>query len=186
MEKVVDRAMGIILRPEETWVTIKDEETSVSQMFKEYLAILAIIPAVAGFLGAVFKTGFFNALVWGVLFYALSLGGVWIAAKVLSFLATNLRIEHDDLSVFKLVAYSYTAFFIAGIFFLIPPLNFLSIVGLYGFYLFYLGLSQLLECSKEEKFNFTVISMFAFALILVISFALAGLISGIEVPYLRV
>ena len=181
MEKVVDRVMGIILRPGEAWLSIKDEETSVSQLFSEYLIILAIIPAVAGFLGSVFKgANFFSSLVWGVLFYALSLAGVWVAAKVLSFLATNLKIEHNELTVFKLVAYSYTAFFVAGIFFLIPPLYWLSIVGLYGFYLLYLGISQLLECSQEEKFNFTIISIFALFLILLFTIVLAEYISGNE------
>ena len=187
MENLLKRVVGILLRPDETWAEIKEEQTTMYQIVGEYAAVLAAGPAIAGFLGSIFSgSNFFVSLLWGVLYYAFSLAGVWSITKVLNFLATNLNIEHDEVTILKLVAYSYTAFFISGIFFIIPPLYWLSVGGLYGFYLFYAGVFHLLECSKEEKLDFAVISMFAVALILILVFALAGIISGINVSYLKI
>jgi len=187
MDTIVERVLGILTRPEETWAAIKDEETSITQLFREYLVYLAACPAIAGFFGSLFKgSNFFISLIWMILFYIFSLVGVWVAAKILDFIATNLNISHDELTIFKLVTYSYTAFLLAGIFFIIPPLYWLSIFGLYGFYIYYLGLSQLIIFNKEEQFNFTIISVIAIAIVLILTFTLSGLFSGMSVTYLRI
>lgn len=186
MEKLVERVIGILFKTEETWAKIKEEETSATQLFKEYVAILAACPAIAGFLGSIFKgSNLFNSLLWGILFYLLSLAGVWVSVQIIRFLASNFKITHDELSIFKLIAYSYTAFFVSGIFFIIPRLYWLTILGLYGFYVYSLGLTYLLDCPKQEKFNFTIISVIAIIIILSLVFGLSGSISGIKVSYLK-
>jgi len=186
ISNLVDRAIAILLKPAETWIEIKTEETSIAKLFQEYLVVLAAIPAFAGFLGALFSGAFFfKALFWGILYYGLSLAGVWTASQIIKFLASNFKIASDEITIFKLVTYSYTAFFVAGIFFLIPPLHWLVIAGFYGFYLFILGFSHLLECPKDDKFTFIILSIVALVFTLALVFAVAGAISGIDVRYLK-
>ena len=48
---LVARVQAILLKPKEEWVKIKDEPTTVQQLFIPYAVILAAIPAVAQFLG---------------------------------------------------------------------------------------------------------------------------------------
>jgi MFS family permease len=184
IEQIVERVTGILLHPNETWDKIKQEQTSMEKLFKEYLAILAAAPAIAGFFGLVFRgENFFLSLSWGALFYVLSLLGIWLLSYAIKFLAENFKITHDELSILKLVAYSFTAFFVAGIFFIIPPLSWLSVLGLYGFYLYYTGISNLLKCPIEQKFNFTVISSFAIFIVLILIIKLADSIANVNILY---
>ena len=48
---LVARVQAILLKPKEEWVKIKDEPTTIQQLFVPYVVILAAIPAVAQFLG---------------------------------------------------------------------------------------------------------------------------------------
>jgi hypothetical protein len=185
IKKIVNRVQGVLFKPEATWDEIKIEQTSVMQIYKEYLIYLAAIPSVAGLLGALFKgTEFFTSLWWAVLFYLFSLGGVWLTVVLIKGIANNFKIANDQLAVQKLVSYAYTAFFVAGIFLLIPPLFWLSVSGLYGFYLYAIGVPKILDVPQNERVNFTVITIFAFIFVLILSFSLTALISGIDVSYL--
>ncbi len=186
-KKIVNRVQGVLLKPEATWNEISSEQTSVTLIYKEYLIFLAAIPAISGFLGAIFKgTAFFQALWWAILFYVFSLGGVWLSVVLVKSIANNFKIKNDQLAAQKLVSYAYTAFFVAGIFLLIPPLFWLVISGVYGFYLYALGVPKILDVPQQERVNFTVITIFAFIFVLILSFSLTALISGIEVSYLSI
>ena len=48
---IIKRVIGIITKPNSEWVTIKNESTTIADMFTKYVLILAAIPAIAGFLG---------------------------------------------------------------------------------------------------------------------------------------
>jgi hypothetical protein len=51
----------------------------------------------------------------------------------------------------KLSVYSHTPLWLAGIFLLIPGLNFLLILGLYGLYLMWVGLPTLMRVPNERS-----------------------------------
>ena len=48
---LVERAKEIILKPQETWEKIKGEETTIKELYTSYAGILALIPAIASFIG---------------------------------------------------------------------------------------------------------------------------------------
>ena len=184
-QNVLNRAQAVLFKPEETWDVIKVEQSSVQQIYREYLVLLAAIPAISGFLGALFKgANFFQSLFWAVLVYLFSLAGVWLSVALIKSIANNFKIAADKLEIQKLVSYAYTAFFVAGIFFLIPPLFWLSVTGIYGFYLYAVGVPRILSIPRNERLNFTVITIFALLFVLILSFSLTALISGINVSYL--
>jgi hypothetical protein len=52
MEKLVDRVKAILLTPQTEWPVIAREEGDTASLFTQYVAILALIPALAGFIGS--------------------------------------------------------------------------------------------------------------------------------------
>lgn len=187
MNDLIERLKAILLNPKTSWAGMRAEETTINKIYNEYFALLALIPSIAGFFGSIFKgNNFFRSLVWGTFYYVLSLVGVWCVVKIIEFLAKNFKLELDDLTIYKLVAHTYTPIFVAGVFFLIPPLSWLSISGLYGFYLFILGVTDLLTSNREEQFNFTIISLLSIVMVLIFVFVISELISGVNVTYLKI
>ncbi|HHM23942.1 MAG TPA: DUF1282 domain-containing protein [Bacteroidetes bacterium] len=136
--------------------------TTVGDLFRNYVMILAALPPLASFLGLwIFGRGgyhvpFFRGLVMAIVEYAITLLGVYIAAKVVDWLAPTFQARRDSLRAFKLVAYSYTPAFVIGIVNIIPALAPLGILGLYGFYLLYVGLPYLMECPPERALSYTI------------------------------
>jgi hypothetical protein len=62
----------------------------------------------------------------------------------------------------KLAAYSMTAELVAGIFYLIPSLSMLAIVGaLYSLYLFYVGLPTLMKSPADKTPAYAVVVIVA-------------------------
>lgn len=185
MVDIINRVKAIIFKPGTALEEIHTEEITEKDLFKNYLIVIAAVPAIAGFLGSLFAgENFFRALLWAVLFFGFSIAGVWAAAKVLNFFATSFKVEQDYLAFLKLSAYAFTPIFLACIFFLIPPIYVFSILGIYGFYIFWIGLPKLVDCPDEELFNFRFIGLIVMAVMMLVIFTLSALISGTTVYYL--
>jgi steroid 5-alpha reductase family enzyme len=58
----------------------------------------------------------------------------------------------------QLVAYSYTAVWVAGIFNILPSLSILGILGLYSIYLFYLGLPVMKKTPEDKRISYMIVS----------------------------
>jgi hypothetical protein len=187
MRNLIHKVKAILLRPGKAWDEIKMETTTEKEIFYGYLILIAAIPAVAGFFGSLFDgENFFRALLWAVLFFGFSITGVWAAAKVLTFFAPNFKADQNYMAFLKLTTYAFTPIFLACIFFLIPPIYGFSILGIYGFYLFWTGLPKLINCPQEELFNFRFIGIIVIAITILVIFTLSALISGTSVYYLSI
>jgi len=187
MLTVINRVKSILFKPNSAFDEIKVEAVTENELFTEYLIFVAAVPVIAGFLGSLFDgENFFRALLWSVLFFGFSIAGVWATAKVLSFFAPSFKVEQDYIAFLKLSAYAFTPIFLACIFFLIPPIYGFSILGIYGFYLFWTGLPRLVNCPQEELFNFRFIGLIVIAITILVIFILSALISGTSVYYLSI
>jgi len=133
-----------LLKPRETWAEIKEETTTVSDIFKEYVMVVAAVPVIAGFLGkwilgisipfwGHYRTPFLRGLTGAIVQYVLTLVGVFVAAKVVEMPAPSFQAKKDSVAAFKVVAYSMTAAWVIGIVTIIPDLSPLTILGLYSF-----------------------------------------------------
>ena len=188
---IIERAKAILLKPKDTWGVIKEETTTVNEILMNYVIILAAIPVVAGLLGNFifgvgvpfygrYRPGFFSGIVWAVVNYILSIVLVIVAAKIVEALAPTFQAKKDNLSAFKVVAYSMTVFWVAGILMIIPDLGPLAmIISLYGFYLLYLGLPYLMECPSDKALGYTIVSVIVIIVIYIIIGAITGAIIGI-------
>jgi hypothetical protein len=165
---IVRRIQDILLRPNDTWPTIAAEPTDVGTVYRQYLLILAAIPAVAGFVGmSLIGIGFFGlhmqvpllaGLSSALLRYLLTLAMIYVLALVVDGLAASFGGTRDRQKAFKLVAYAATAGLVGGIFSLIPSLAILGLVAsLYSIYLFYVGLPVLMNCPRDKALAYTAV-----------------------------
>jgi hypothetical protein len=183
---LVARVQAILLKPKEEWVKIKDEPTTIQQLFIPYAVILAAIPAVAQFLGTALFLGFripggggswtARAFFYAIFSFIMSLVVVYALGFIINALAPNFSSTQDLPRAMKLAVYSMTPAWIMGIFNLIPALGILSVLGsLYGLYILYLGFSTpVMGTPKEKVTGYFVVSL----VIAVVLMAVVGLILG--------
>lgn len=167
---LVERAKAIVLDPRSVWPTIEREPGDTSYLFTNYVAIFALIPAVCGFLGnwlIAGRMGFFGGLFGAIIGYVLTFVVIYIVAMIVDLLAPTFNGQRNFQSALKLVVYSYTPAWLAGIFLLIPGLSFLSILGLYSIYVLWTGIPPMMKSPPERTLVY-VLAIVACAIVLAI------------------
>src|SRR6185437_2558435 len=107
-----------------------------------------------------YRTPLLWSIVGAVVGYALALAAVYVMALVIDALAPGFDGRKDRLSAFKLVAYSGTPGYLAGVFLLFMPLVPLAIlVSLYGVYLLYLGLPKLMRNPADKTVVYLIVAV---------------------------
>ena len=189
--KFKSRVKSILLSPKDALTAVKSEEMSIADFMKEYVVILAAIPAVAQFIGlalvghSVFgRRNFIGTLFYAALLYILSLVSVFVYSKIIGALAPSFGATKNDLNAFKLTVYSWTPSFVAGIFYIIPMLQVLAMLGsLYGIYVLYKGLPILMENPEGKTIAYTFVSLIVgFILWVVIGSIATEIALGSAVP----
>ncbi|MBC8186206.1 YIP1 family protein [candidate division KSB1 bacterium] len=184
MKKVMEKIKSIYLSPATFWDEVKTEQTTESAVIKDYFVFIAALPALAGFIGALFiGENFFRSIVWAVLFFGCAVAGIFLFSKIIMFLGKSFDIKNDELNIFKLAAYTFTPILLAGVFFIIPVIYWLSIVGVYGFYFYWIGFQKIVICTEEEKFNFFFISLIVLIILTMLIYLLPAVISGAAVYF---
>jgi hypothetical protein len=159
MEKLFERVKAILLTPQTEWPVVAREPDDTSALFTQYVAILALIPALSGFIGGSLIGGYtpiVAGLIGAVVSYLLTFVTVFLVAMIVDALAPTFGGERNLQNALKLTVYSYTPAWLAGIFFLIPGLSFLTILGLYGLYLLWLGLPPLMQAPRDKALPYAV------------------------------
>jgi len=189
---LVERAKNILITPKTEWVVIKNEESTTADLFTKYAMILALIPVIATFIGqslvgismgpfGSFKIPVINGLIYAVVYYILSLAGVYLIAFIIDALAPSFGSTKNMSASLKVAVYSYTAAWIAGIFGIIPILGILGILGLYSLYLMYLGL-QIVKVTPQDKLIGYLIVVIIIAI--VIYFVIGMIVAAVALPSL--
>src|SRR5947209_12363830 len=129
---LVARAKSILTTPRTEWPIIAGESTGTADLYGGYVAPLAAIPPVAAIVGNLLfggGLGFLESIAIAVVGFAMALVGVYVLGLIASKIAPSFGGKDDLVQGLKLVAYAYTAAWIAGIFGLIPALALLSVLG---------------------------------------------------------
>jgi len=133
----------------------------MSDLFINYVAILAALPEVAHLIGQSFigeaRVPIASGLLRAVISYVVSIAMVYIIAGVINLLVPRFGGEKNFSNALKLSVYSHTPLWLAGVFLLIPGLNFLLILGVYGFYLLWVGLPMLMRVPNDRAFSYAVV-----------------------------
>lgn len=165
---LVQRVQAILLKPRETWPEIEAEASDTASIYKNYLMILAAIPAVASFIGMTLigvggfgitvKLPLLTGLVQMLVSYVLSLVMIYVLALITDALAPTFGGQKNPLNALKLVAYASTAGMVGGIFGIIPWLGLLGLLAaLYSLYLIYIGLPVLMKNPPEKSLGYTAV-----------------------------
>lgn len=162
------RAHRILADPSAEWIKIESEGGDAAYLLTSYVARLALIPAIFGFIGAcvvgvvepekgTVRAPIFDGLFGAVLGYVLTCATVLVLGLLIHALAPLFRGQRNFDSAFKLAVYSYTPVWLAGIFLLAPGLRFLGLLGLYGIYLLWVGLPQMMKVPAASVLGFTAV-----------------------------
>ena len=178
---LVQRVKEILLAPKQTWPVIEAEPADTASLYTQYIMILALIPAIAGFIGMsligvsamgmTIRIPLVSGLVNMIVGYVLSLVMIFVLSLIADALAPTFGGQKDPMMALKLVAYSSTAGMIGGLFSLIPALAMLALLtSLYSIYLIYLGIPVLMKSPPEKALPYTAV--------LVVCGIVAGIIIG--------
>jgi hypothetical protein len=105
--------------------------------------------------------------------------GVFILTFIADFLAPRFDGVSNRANAFKLVAYSYTARWLAGIFGLIPALFIFSFLGLYSLYLIYAGATPLMKVPQEKAVGYTVVTILCAVVLAFVTAPVTEMITGL-------
>ncbi|MDR1846973.1 MAG: YIP1 family protein [Bacteroidales bacterium] len=188
MTNLISRAKDIMFSPKTEWLHIEEENSSHAKVFMSYLLPLALIPTVAAFIGyglIGYKGPFgihIHSIEWGVrqaiIQFISMAGGAYLTAIIINLLAGTFNSRTDFNKAFSLVAYSYTPMMLGGIFYIYPTLSWLaSLLGIYGLYLLFIGLTPMMQTPTEKRGGYFVVSLICMvAVAIVLSLILTAIL----------
>jgi len=186
---LIERVQAILLRPKQTWPVIAAERGDVATIYKQYVAFLAAIPALAGFIvwtligvgmmGVSFRLPIATGLVQMVVGYLLSLGVVYVLALIVNALAPTFGGSKDFVAALKVVAYGSTAGFVGGVFNLLPALGWVALLAaFYSIYLIYTGLPVLMRCPPGKAGAYTAVVIVCAIVAMIVLGGVSSLFAG--------
>ncbi len=188
---IVNRAMSMITKPKEEWAVIASEPATVGGLFTGYAAILALLPLIGSilFLGllGLGATGMGGAAVMGmglsfiavtaVVSYFVGLGLLWLVSFIVSSIAPSFNGKQDMVQATKLMVYSATPTWLAGVVSGIPVLGILVSLAaiVYAVYLIYLGVKPVLSVPDDKVAGMSVVTVLIY---IIASIVVGGIIAA--------
>lgn len=169
INKIINTAKQFIVNPKMEWEVAKEDQNTAHQHVMNYVLPLALITAVAIFIGV----GLIGYRVFGYKVQSVSGGlaqaimslasiliGVYLSGFVIHKLAPTFDTNVSLDKAVKLVGFSYTAILLAGVLNLFPPLAFLTFIGgIYSLYILYLGFKPMTNVSEEKSTSYFLVSL---------------------------
>lgn len=162
-KKLFTRVTEVTFYPKRFWVSQKGNNETCATLWMVYFIPLMVLVAISVFLGEFFRnsnfyTGF--ALLKAMREILLFVLQFFIAAFFTNELIKTFDGEKNSVLSKKLVLFSLTPFLlvsmVTGLF---PFLYVADILGLYGFYIFWLGASELLDIPEQKKGSYILITI---------------------------
>jgi Yip1 domain len=188
---LAERVKAILQNPKSKWPIIEGESHGAGYLFINYAAIFALIPPVAAFIGISFtgytgyRLNFVRGFVWALIVYALSLVSVFVMAYAIDFLAGLFGGRRNFNNAMKVSVYAPTAAWVASIFDINPPMAFLSLMGLYSFYLLYTGLAALMKPPADKLLIYTIAVVLCAAVLWLVVLGFAATTVGLHLSEFR-
>jgi hypothetical protein len=161
---------GMFAHPEREWKAIREENCTVTQCYCSHVLLLALIPAIAGYIGTT-QVGWQvgaretvrltpeSALSIAVLFYLTMLVAVLTIGKLIHWMGRTYGASQPLPQCIALAAYAATPLFLTGAMLLYPVLWVNLLIGLaalaYTVYLLYTGVPIVMGISPERGFLFS-------------------------------
>jgi len=149
---IVERVKRILAEPRTAWATIAAEPATVQSLYTGWIMILAAVAPLA----LLASTG---SLQVAIAQYVRSLIMTFVMALVVDTVAPSFGGAKDFVASLKLTAYSYTATWLAGIFYLLGALgtSLVLLATVYSLYTLFLGAPLLNKTSPDKAVPFTIV-----------------------------
>lgn len=162
---------GLFTHPREEWQDIEKERSDNKVLYQGYVAVLALIPVVCGYIGTV-KVGWTigndelvrlspdSGLILCSLSYIALLVSIFILGKLIDWIGKTYGADIDEKHPrgMSLASYAMTPLFLAGAVAIYPSITLNMLVVLaamaYTVYLIYTGVPVLMHISAERGFLF--------------------------------
>jgi hypothetical protein len=180
---LIDRVKNILLTPKTEWPVIAGESASAGSLFTGYAVILAALPLIGALIGGLVLgsmlggAGMGIVLVPAILGYILGLAILYLMSIIANALAPSFDGQKDAIQALKLMIYSATPVWVAGLLSFIPGVGFLlSLAGFgYGCYLIYLGAPVLMKVPEQKSIGYSIVTVLIW---IVLTFVITGIIVG--------
>src|SRR5262245_23014710 len=187
------RIINLLTHPRNEWNAIANEATDITSLYREYIGLLAIIPALCTFiglcvvgvrvpfLGTTVRTPVTEGILYLIVWYICSLASVYLSALIVEKLAPSFQSRGDTLQAVKLVGFAATPMWLAGVFSIVPSLSMLSLIaGLYAIYLFYVGVGVVMQTPTEKVLSYMVVAGLVIIVVNVAAFSVAGSVFAVS------
>lgn len=174
--KAARRAKAMLVDPTAEWLRIAQEPGHPAYLLSHYVALLALIPALSGLVGAcvigavapgpgLSRAPLFDGVFGAIFGYVATIATIAFLAVLVNILAPWFGGRRDFDSAFKLASYTSTPLWLAGIFLVLPGLRFLVLAGCYGAYVLWLGLPPLMVAPERHSYGYAAaVAVAAFVL----------------------
>jgi hypothetical protein len=171
LNKVIHRARSLLVSPRTEWPMIAAERATVTDLYRDYIMIVAAVPPVCQFIKTsilgyawhgfrVYRLGIGQGLTAAIVEYIVSLIAVYVVAVVIEALAPTFAGQPDRVQALKVAGYSYTASWVAGCAQILPGLYALfALAGaIYSIFLLYLGLPGTMKVLPERAGGYAAVT----------------------------
>lgn len=153
----------MILNPKDFWISKKEKEENQTELLIGYFLPVLLVVAVVVFLGEFFRSTHFYmgyAVLKAVREIILFLLEYYLAVFFSTELMKTFGGEKNIAVARKLVIYSFTPLLlvsmVTGLF---PFLYVLDILGLYSFYIFWVGVGELLVFPDQKQNSYAILTI---------------------------
>jgi hypothetical protein len=166
--------MYFIINPGKAWEVVHRENRPMKFVRGSFFIPLSVLVTISAFLGSMFFINTTIKPMYSVLtavntFLFLYLG-VYASSFIVREIMRALDLGHDFLVAFKLVTYSMAPIFLSlTVSKLFESLLFINVLGLYGLYIFWIGMEMMVNPPDHKKLPMiiaTVVSMLIIFLLL--------------------
>ncbi|MCU0378623.1 MAG: YIP1 family protein [Bacteroidales bacterium] len=161
------RTKHFIISPVKAWEVVHRENRPIKYVRGSFFLPLIMLVSISSLFGSLF---FINntlkpmySILTGINTFLFLYLGVYASAFIVNEITRALDLGHEFLTAFKLVAYSMAPIFLSlTVSRLFESLLFINILGLYGLYIFWIGMEKMINPAEHKKLPMliaTVISM---------------------------
>lgn len=164
------RTKYFIINPGKAWEVVHREERPMRFVRGSFFMPLIILVSVSAFLGSMFFINTTLKPMYSVLAAANTVLflylGVYGSAFVVKEIMKAMDLGHDFLVAFKLVAYSMAPIFLSlTVSRLFESLLFINVLGLYGLYIFWVGMEVMVNPPDHKKLPMIIASVVSMLII---------------------
>ncbi|HTN13839.1 MAG TPA: Yip1 family protein [Sphingomonadaceae bacterium] len=188
---LIARAKAMILQPKDEWPKVTTEPGDTAGIFMKYALPLIAIGPICMFIGSqifgynavimTFRPSLSFSLSLAVSSFVQAIVALFAVSFIANFLSPKFGGKDDFGAAFKLVAYSMTAAWVAGLLGIVPMLGGLAAIigGLYSIYVLFLGATPTMNVPQDKAGGYIAVTVLV---AIVVSIVLGRLSAAFVTP----